>query len=116
MSITASPEPRRSPKRKRDEDTPDAGAIPQYDGAADGAALQFAYDEEMPSELQTPDDEQEHEAKRPRIERPTRLNYVPYLTLRGHKRGVAAVKFSPDGRWIASCCKPAAASTCASRS
>jgi COMPASS component SWD3 len=38
------------------------------------------------------------------VERPARLNYVPYMTLRGHKRGVAAVKFSPDGKWIASCC------------
>ena len=33
-----------------------------------------------------------------------RLNYVPQLVLKGHKRGVAAVKVSPDGKWIASCC------------
>ena len=34
--------------------------------------------------------------------------YVPYkqkLVLRGHRKGVAAVKFSPDGRCIASCCE-----------
>ena len=34
--------------------------------------------------------------------------YTPYrqkLVLRGHRKGVAAVKFSPDGRCIASCCK-----------
>lgn len=31
--------------------------------------------------------------------------YRPKLVLRGHKRGVACVKFSPDGKWIASCCE-----------
>ena len=37
--------------------------------------------------------------------KPTRLHYKQKMVLRGHKRGVAAVKFSPDGLWIASCCK-----------
>ncbi|KAK5115193.1 hypothetical protein LTR85_009951 [Meristemomyces frigidus] len=104
MSITDTPEPsRRSPKRKRSV-SPDA-RIPQYDGAADGAALQYAYDEEMPSELQSPESQEQDgaPAKKQKVERPTSLNYVPHMTLRGHKRGVAAVKFSPDGRWIASC-------------
>ena len=35
--------------------------------------------------------------------------YLPYkqkMVLKGHKRGVAAVRFSPNGRLIASCCKP----------
>jgi hypothetical protein len=34
--------------------------------------------------------------------------YVPYkqkMVLKGHRRGVAAVRFSPDGRLIASCCE-----------
>lgn len=31
-------------------------------------------------------------------------NYRPTLILRSHRRGVAAVRFSPDGRKIASCC------------
>lgn len=34
--------------------------------------------------------------------------FVPYrekTVLRGHKRGVAAVRFSPDGSMIASCCE-----------
>ncbi|KAF2495657.1 WD40 repeat-like protein [Lophium mytilinum] len=39
----------------------------------------------------------------PPPEKPTQLHYQPYFILRGHKKGVAAVKFSPDGRWIASC-------------
>lgn len=33
------------------------------------------------------------------------LRYNQKLVLKGHRRGVAAVKFSPDGRCIASCCK-----------
>ncbi|KAK4574155.1 WD domain protein [Recurvomyces mirabilis] len=104
MSISTPDAPRRSPKRKR-SGSEDTGVPPQYDGAEDSAALQYAYDEEMPSELQSPE-EQEQEgavAKRPRLERPRELNYIPHMTLRGHKRGVAAVKYSPDGKWIASC-------------
>lgn len=34
---------------------------------------------------------------------PTELDYKIHMTLKGHKRGVAAVKFSPNGKWIASC-------------
>lgn len=35
----------------------------------------------------------------------SQIRYRPSMILRGHKRAVAAVKFSPDGRWIASCCE-----------
>lgn len=40
--------------------------------------------------------------------KPKEAVFVPYrprTVLRGHKRGVAAVRFSPDGRMIASCCE-----------
>ncbi|KAK0253109.1 hypothetical protein B0A54_04128 [Friedmanniomyces endolithicus] len=90
-----------SPKRKR---SGSPNGITQHDGAPD-AALQYGYDEELPSELHSPAENEEDgmAAKRQRLERPKTLNYRPYMTLRGHKRGVAAVKYSPDGRWIASC-------------
>jgi COMPASS component SWD3 len=32
-----------------------------------------------------------------------KLNYRQKFVLKGHKKGVAQVRFSPDGRWIASC-------------
>ncbi|KAK3063276.1 WD domain protein, partial [Teratosphaeriaceae sp. CCFEE 6253] len=99
MSIETHDEQRRqSPKRKRSSSP--ANGIPQADGAGDAAALQYAYDEELPpSEVHTPDEAEEEgvAAKRQRLERPKILDYVPHMTLRGHKRGVAAVKFSPDG-------------------
>lgn len=36
-------------------------------------------------------------------ERPTTLDYKPTLVLKGHKKAISAVKFSPDGKRIASC-------------
>ena len=110
MSINSSPEPtsRGSPKRKRSH-SPDSD-YPRYDGAGDDAKLRYAYDEDQPSDAERTyrspvDGENDSAVKKRRVERPKRLHYVPYMTLRGHKRGVSAVKFSPDGKWIASCCK-----------
>ncbi|CAO2654463.1 Nn.00g111960.m01.CDS01 [Neocucurbitaria sp. VM-36] len=34
--------------------------------------------------------------------KPTELHYKPTLILRGHKKPISAVRFSPDGKWIAS--------------
>jgi COMPASS component SWD3 len=36
-------------------------------------------------------------------ERPKEVHYKPILTLKGHKKAISAVKFSPDGKRIASC-------------
>lgn len=110
MSMQSSPEPasRGSPKRKRSH-SPDSDYA-QYDGANRDSKLQYAYDEDQPSDAEqaynsAEEGENGTAAKKRRIERPKRLNYVPYMTLRGHKRGISTVKFSPDGKWIASCCK-----------
>jgi COMPASS component SWD3 len=35
--------------------------------------------------------------------KPLKLNYKQKYILKGHKKGVSQVRFSPDGRWIASC-------------
>jgi len=118
----------RSPKRRRTQSpdrgyscessryhTPANGTTPyhasQYDGAAD---LQFAYDGDdstgaagagsavrTPEELRSSDDDDGEEHGRV-VERPRKLDYKLHMTLRGHRRGVAGVKYSPDGKWIAS--------------
>lgn len=52
----------------------------------------------VPSHSTVPDLEADHVED-------VQLRYKPRLILRGHKRAVAAVRFSPDGKYIASCCK-----------
>lgn len=41
----------------------------------------------------------------PSVEHPSYVRYRQKMVLKGHRRGVAAVRFSPDGRSIASCCQ-----------
>jgi COMPASS component SWD3 len=43
------------------------------------------------------------EAPSPPVYKPLKLNYKQKFVLKGHRKGVAQVRFSPDGRWIASC-------------
>ncbi|KAI9658297.1 MAG: WD domain protein [Bathelium mastoideum] len=38
----------------------------------------------------------------PKAIKPTSLHYKPWMVLHGHKKGVSMVKFSPNGRFIAS--------------
>lgn len=39
----------------------------------------------------------------PQPESPYRPNYKPTLMLSGHSRSIASIKFSPDGKMLASC-------------
>lgn len=111
MSYASTPDPhqgRCSPKRKRTESPDPASA---YHSAASTPyptdQFAFAYEDEegnneTPDELRSTVDE-EQQSQTPPPERPRTLDYALQYTLKGHKRGVAAVKFSPDGKWIASC-------------
>lgn len=116
----------RSPKRRRiDSDSPDPlsrdrhqlyNSAPQqshngtaYNTDADtDADNHYAYEDESdgvePSNLNSPAVQDGASTPQPPT-RPLSLHYTPHMTLRGHKRGVAAVKFSPNGKYIASCCK-----------
>nr|POE78059.1 wd repeat-containing protein 5 [Quercus suber] len=87
MNASPYPEiPSHSPKRKRsvydDSEPENINGEPTEPGR-----LQYAYDEGMPSELQTPvEEESDEDLKRRKIERPTGLSYRLHMTLRGHKR------------------------------
>lgn len=110
MDDVLGPEP--SPKRRRlDSNSPQSSF--DNDQKLDlntptDAENGYAFEEEsdtgeqpMASNSQTPRerDQQTDDS------RPFGVHYKPYMTLRGHKRGVAAVRFSPNGKWVASCCE-----------
>jgi COMPASS component SWD3 len=125
MSYASTPDPhqgRRSPKRKRSESLEPASAYHSaastpYPAALDGTSehFAFAYEDDNDGDIQTPDVPEELRssaegtpeagAKKRKVaaERPRKLDYGLHYTLKGHKRGVAGVKFSPDGKWLASC-------------
>ncbi|KAG9526086.1 WD40 repeat protein, partial [Aureobasidium melanogenum] len=108
MDDVLGPEP--SPKRRRlDSNSPQSSyendQKPDLDTPTD-AGNGYAFEEESDtgeqptaSNSQTPRerDQQTDDS------RPLGVHYKPYMTLRGHKRGVAAVRFSPNGKWVASC-------------
>lgn len=104
--------PERSPKRRRlSSDSPQSSEEndnkPDTEPATD-AENGYAFEDEsdgaeraLDSNSQTPRDRDQTTDSRP-----AGIHYKPYMTLKGHKRGVAAVRFSPNGKWIASCCEP----------
>lgn len=129
---TPAPVSRRSPKRRRVYDDSE-NSTPRYssDGAEDSRPyrssnlnnrhdserrrsngsddMEKPYRDDSRSRSTTPADtprsSHSHslDPPSPPKYKPLRLNYKQKFILRGHKKGVAQVRFSPDGRWIASC-------------
>ena len=119
MSITDSTTDSRraSPKRKRDdadqgrESHNRSGFPPQTSYTMNGLSQSIEADSDADHAFDYDDDDSEADleasaAQSPEDttpQRPLKLNYQLHLTLRGHKSGVAQVKFSPNGRYLASC-------------
>ncbi|KAH6675724.1 prolyl oligopeptidase-like protein [Halenospora varia] len=96
--------PYRSSKLNNREDS-DRRMSHGSDGSADD--LDHAYRDRSRSRSSSPDTPRSSHSPldppSPPSYKPLKLNYRQKFILRGHRKGVAQVRFSPDGRWIASC-------------
>ena len=86
----------------------DAGArrrSPSTDGSID--ELDHTYQRRKRSRSSSVDSQDTShstpDAPSPPVYKPLKVNFKQKFILRGHKKGVSQVRFSPDGRWIASC-------------
>ncbi|KAF1357909.1 WD40 repeat-like protein, partial [Lizonia empirigonia] len=94
------------PARRYSRDGDGDGDDGDGDGDGDGddsADDRRYYARGSPSRSRSPSDlRSRSQSGTPPPRKPTALNYVPHLILRGHKRAISCVKFSPNGTWIAS--------------
>ena len=111
---TAEPRGRSYPNSMSDRDSPDelGNATPLYpdleseeDEHSEGNSPQRSSRSSTTTPIDTPADTPKDTTPVPT---PKKIRYAPYrqkLVLKGHRRGVAFVRFSPDGRMVASCCE-----------
>jgi COMPASS component SWD3 len=98
--------PRRSSYDSSEADEPGIAS-----GATDELAHTFyrhSKDPRRGSSLIPPSEKEDGELSKGRFSTPSKPssndNYEPSMILKGHRKGVSMVKFSPDGNMIASCC------------
>src|SRR5690242_13384343 len=83
--------PARRYSRDRDNDVDDSADERRY------------YGRRTPSRSRSPSiSRSRSQSNTPPPRKPTALNYNTHLILRGHKRAVSCLRFSPNGLWIAS--------------
>lgn len=84
-------------------DVPSTQQTPQHDDGLDSATPLRADQDNMTSDF---DNFQQSRPDSPNADATiSGPHYRAYMILRGHKRAISAVKFSPDGKLVASCCK-----------
>ncbi len=106
----ADPKPHRSSKLRDHHDSGSRrGSIGSHSSDGSEDDLDHAYRRRARSRSGTIDTDtprSSHSSPRrrtPPARPPLKLNYKQKFILRGHKKGVSQVRFSPDGHWIASC-------------